>query len=106
MSRFLTFLTVCVVLAIFRAALAALAVGLGIILLYSFITRPRETLVFFGTLTLFGLASVKPIACIVAIALLVVAAAAWQKSRRPLLLTDQSEQHSPASNPLDRDPPG
>ncbi len=90
MSRFLTLLTVCVVLAIVQAAVAALVVGLGIMLLYSFITRPRETLVFVGTLTFFGLVSARPVTCILVlgiIALAVVGVAAWQRSRcRPPLV--------------------
>lgn len=106
MNRFLTFLTVIIVLAIVRAALAAFLVGLALMLLYSFITRPRETLVFVGTLTLFGLASVQPVLCILVfgiIALVVVGVSAWQKSRSPLLLTDGGEHHSQGGSRLGRD---
>lgn len=94
MSRFLTFLTVCVVLAIVQAAVAALVVGLGIVLLYAFVTRPRETLVFMGTVILLGLASVRPVTCIVVfgiIALAVVGVAAWQRSRCRPPLVDQPQ---------------
>lgn len=96
MSRFLTLLTVCVVLAIVQAAVAALVVGLGIVLLYSFITRPRKTLVFVGTLILFGLASVRPITCIVVfgiIALAVVGPGAWQRSKCRPPLVDRPQLH-------------
>ena len=65
MKGLLTFLTVVIVLAVVRAVLVALLVGLALMLLFSFIARPRETLVFVGTLTLFGLASAQPIACII-----------------------------------------
>ena len=91
MKGFLTFLTVVIVLAIVRAVLVALLVALVIMLLFSFVTRPRETLVFICTLTLFGLASAQPIACIVAIAtvaLAVVVVGAWQRHTPVRLLTD------------------
>lgn len=97
MSRFLTFLTVCVVLAIVQAALTALLVALAILLLYAFVTRPRETLVFVGTLLLFGLANAQPVAFIIAVAIValaVVVAGGWPRSRRKLLLTD-GRQHRP-----------
>lgn len=68
MGRFVAFLTVLIVLAIFQTLLAALAVGLAMALLYSFVTRPMETLGFMGMLLLFGLASAAPAACVVAIA--------------------------------------
>ncbi|OYX56009.1 MAG: hypothetical protein B7Y86_11210 [Brevundimonas subvibrioides] len=109
MKGLLTFLTVVIVLAIIRAILVALLVGLALMLLYSSITRPRETLVFLGTLTLFGLVSAQPIACIIAIAtvaLAVVVAGALQRSRCRPLLTDESEHDSQAGGRLDRDPPG
>lgn len=85
MKGFLTLLTVCVVLAIVRAALTALLVALALMLLYSFITRPRQTLMFLVNIVLFGLATAHPVAftfgvCIIAAT--VVAVAAWQK--RPL----------------------
>jgi len=95
-SRFLTFLTVVIVLAIVRAVLVALLVALVITLLFSFITRPRETLVFICTLTLFGLASAQPIVLIIAlgvVALAVIVVGAWQRHTPARLLTDEGEHH-------------
>ena len=106
MSRFLTFLTVVIVLAIVRAVLVALVVALVIMLLFSFVTRPRETLVFIGTLTLFGLASARPIACIVAIGIVVLAVVvmgAWQRHTPVRLLADEGEHHSQAGSRLGQD---
>ncbi len=94
MNRFLTLLTVCVVLAIVQAALTALLVALAIVSLYAFVTRPRETLGFICTLVLFSLASAKPIACIVVlgiIALAIVGVAACQRSKCRLLLVDRHQ---------------
>ena len=94
MKGLLTFLTVVIVLAIVRAVLVALLVGLALMLLYSFITRPRETLVFIGTLTLFGLASAQPIALIIAVAMValaVVVVGAWQRSRGRSHMVDRPQ---------------
>lgn len=98
MKGFLALVTVVIILAIVRAVLVALLVALVIMLLYSFVTRPRETLVFIVTLTLFGLASAQPIASIIAlgiVALAVVVAGAWQRSRHRLLLADGREHRPP-----------
>lgn len=84
MSRFLTFVTAIVVLAIVQAALAALVVALAIMLLFYSVTRPRETLIFVGTLALFGLANAQPLAFIIAltaIGVAVVTAGAWRRRR-------------------------
>lgn len=84
MKGLLTFLTVMMVLAIVRAVLVALVVALVIMLLFSFLTRPRETLVFIGTLTLFGLASAQPIALIIGVVVtVVVVAMVGRKRHRP-----------------------
>jgi hypothetical protein len=100
------FFTLCLVLAIVRAALIALAIATVLALIYAFLTRPRETLVFLGVLTLSGLATAQPLAFIIALAVLGVAVvlADWKRtlSNQPRL-TDQSEQQSPGGNRPDRD---
>lgn len=96
MKGFLTFLTVVIILVIVRAVLVALLVALVIMMLFSFLTRPRETLVFISTLTLFGLASAQPIALIIAfgiVALMAVVVGAWRRHPRSRLLTDGREHH-------------
>ena len=63
----------------------------AVALLVSFVTRPSETLVFVGTLLLFGLASARPSTCILVfgiVALEVVIVDALRKPRHRLLLTD------------------
>lgn len=65
-------LSLCVVLAILRAALVALAIMLLLALVYSFIRRPPETLVFLGTLALSAMAVAHPILCISALAVVAI----------------------------------
>lgn len=67
MNRVLTLALALVVLAVFQAAVAALVVALAIMLLFYVATRPKETLIFIGTLLLFGLSSARPIACLVVV---------------------------------------
>ena len=98
-------LTAVVILAIVRAALTALLVVLAVMLLWSFLTRPRETLAFVSTLMLLGLASAQPIAFMATfgiIALAVFAAGVGQKGRLRSGRTDDHRQHCRASV-LDRD---
>lgn len=83
MSRLLLLLILCVALAVFRAVAATLAVVLLLTLLVTFITRPRETLVFFGTLALSALTVAQPIACIVAVTIVVVAMVLSRRRARP-----------------------
>ena len=88
------FVTLCIVLAIVRAALIALAIATVLALLFYIATRPRETLLFMGTLVVTGLATARPTAFIVmlgVIGLAVVVAGASRKPRRVLLLTDGRE---------------
>lgn len=54
------FFALCVVLAIVRAALIALAVATVLALLFYFTSRPRETLQFMGVLVITGLAAARP----------------------------------------------
>lgn len=73
MSRLLLLLILCVALAVFRAVAIVLAVVLLLTVLVAFITRPRQTLVFFGTLALSALTVAQPLACIIAITVVAVA---------------------------------
>ena len=98
MNRFVAFMTALLVLAAIQAAVAALVITLAIMLLFYSVTRPRETLAFLGALTILGLANAQPAAFIVTvgvIALAVVIAGAWRKSRHRLLLTDGREHRPP-----------
>lgn len=54
------FFALCVVLAIVRAALIALAIATVLALFLYFATRPRETLQFMGVLIITGLAAARP----------------------------------------------
>ena len=78
------FFTLCVVLAIFRAVLLALAIATLLALLFCFATRPRETLLFVGALVVTGLATARPAAFIVMLGVLGVAVLmAGIKRKRP-----------------------
>lgn len=97
MNKMLTMLMLAIVLATLKVAVMALGVALLLALLYSFITRPRDTLVLLGCLGLFGLASAQPLACIITlgtVSVALVAASAWRTRPRQLLLTDRRERHS------------
>lgn len=90
----LGFFGLCIVLAIVRAALIALAVAMLLALLFYFATRPRETLPFMGVLTVTGLATARPALFIVMLGVLGVAVVvAGVRRRRPaqLLLTGNGE---------------
>ncbi|TFW12157.1 hypothetical protein EGY25_08900 [Brevundimonas intermedia] len=66
MDRFLLLVILCVGLAVLRAVAIVLIASVVLGLVVSFITRPKQTLVFLGTLTLSALTVAQPIACIVA----------------------------------------
>lgn len=83
MGRLLLLLILCVALAVFRAVAVTLAVVLLLTVLVTFITRPRETLVFFGTLALSALTVAQPIACIVAFTVVAVALALSRRRGAP-----------------------
>lgn len=65
MKRFLLLLILCVALAVLRAAAIALVAFVATMLLFGFITRPQQTMVFLGALALSTLALAQPLACIV-----------------------------------------
>jgi hypothetical protein len=90
-------LILCVALAVLKAVLIPLVVALVLALLISFITQPRETLALLVTLGLLGLAGAQPLAFIIALGVVGVAAVvagARRKSRSQLLLTDSREDRS------------
>ena len=94
MNRFLLFVTVCVVLALAKAAIIALGLALLLAVLVALIKHPRDTLLCLLTVMLIGLANARPMAFIVTLGIVCVAAVvagASRKSRRPLLLTDGRE---------------
>lgn len=84
MGRFLLLLILCVALAVLRAVVIV-AVGLAVLaLIVSFITRPKQTLVFFGTLALSALTVAQPLACIVALAVVALAVVMTRRRPKPL----------------------
>lgn len=84
MGRFLLLLVLCVALAVLRAVIVA-AVALAVLaLIVSFITRPKQTLAFLGTLALSALTVAQPIACIVALGLVAVIIATARRKPRHL----------------------
>ncbi|KQR57209.1 hypothetical protein [Brevundimonas sp. Leaf168] len=70
MGRFLLLLILCVALAVLRAVIVATVALVVLALIVSFITRPRQTLVFVGTLALSALTVTQPLACIITLAAL------------------------------------
>jgi len=85
MGRFLLLLVLCVALAVLRAVVIAVVSLAVLALIVSFITRPKQTLVFLGTLALSALTVAQPLACIVALALVGVTIAVSQRKRKPVL---------------------
>ncbi|GAA0763935.1 hypothetical protein GCM10010203_34160 [Actinomadura yumaensis] len=82
MSRFLLLMVLYVALAVLRAVIIA-AVALAVLaLIVSFITRPKQTLVFLGTLALSALAVALPLACIVGLVVVASAILATRRRRR------------------------
>lgn len=94
-KKLLAFLILCLALALVRILLMVLAVALLLALVHAFVTRPRETLVFLGTLILSSLAVAQPIAFIVGavgvIGLVVIGGGIKRKRRNPFLMTYPSE---------------
>lgn len=84
MNKLALLLALCVACAVLRAALAALVVVLMIALLWSFVTRPRETLILLSSLALMALAEAHPLAFIVALGFLGVAVVVMGSRRKPL----------------------
>ena len=75
-------LSLCVVLAILRAALIALMIMLLLALVYSFIRRPLETLGLLGTLALSALAVAYPLAFIGGVVVVTLACTGLGRWRR------------------------
>lgn len=73
MGRFLLLLILCVALAVLRAVVIVAVASAVLALIVSFITRPKQTLVFLGTLALSALTVAQPLACIVAMTTLATA---------------------------------
>lgn len=81
MNKLAMLLALCVACAVLRAALATLVVVLMIALLWSFVTRPRETLVLLSTLALMALADARPLALIAGLVVVVVAVTFLERKR-------------------------
>lgn len=77
MGRFLLLLILCVALAVLRAVVIVASALAVLALIVSFITRPRQTLMFLGTLVLSALTVAQPLACIVGVVVVVVALAGF-----------------------------
>jgi len=82
MKRVLAFLILCTALAVVRIVLMVLAVVLLLALVHAFVTRPRETLVFLGTLALSSLAVAQPLAFIAGAVILASTLAVTGRLRR------------------------
>lgn len=85
MKQVLYLLILAVALAIVKAVLVALAIALFLALVHAFVSRPAETLLLLGVLTLFGLAFAQPLACVITLGVLgavAVVADARVRSRR------------------------
>lgn len=82
MKRILAFLILCMALAVVRMLLMVLVVVLLLALLHAFVTRPKETLVFLGTLALSSLAVAQPLAFILGTVVLAIAALLARRRRR------------------------
>jgi chromate transport protein ChrA len=83
-------------LAVLKAVLIALVAALLLVLAYSFVSRPAETLAFLAALTIFGLASAQPVAFIITLGVVgvaVVVAGAWQKARSQRPPMDSRRKH-------------
>ena len=96
MNKVVALLILCVVLALVKAAIIALGIALLLAVLVDLIKHPRDTLLSLLTLGLIGLANAKPMAFIVTLGIVSVAAVvagAGRKPRRPLVLTDGREHH-------------
>ena len=92
MSRvFIGLIVLAGIVAVAKIVVVALVVALAIFLLMSLITRPRETVTGLMLLALCSLASAQPVACIVALGILALAAMAVGRPRQQLLLTDDRQ---------------
>ncbi|MGX1745821.1 MULTISPECIES: hypothetical protein [unclassified Brevundimonas] len=81
-KKLLAFLILCMALALVRALLMVLAVVLLVALVHAFVARPRETMVFLGTLILSSLAVAQPLAFIAAFTVIGVAIILAKRRRK------------------------
>lgn len=81
MKKVFVFLILCMALALARILLMVLAVVLLLVLVHAFVTRPRETLVFIGTLILSSLAVAQPLAFIGGVVVVFVAVVLAKRRR-------------------------
>lgn len=81
-KKLLIMLILCIALALVRALLLVLAIVLLLVLVHAFVTRPRETLVFLGTLILSSLAVAQPLAFIMGVAVITLTLAGLRRRRR------------------------
>jgi lysylphosphatidylglycerol synthetase-like protein (DUF2156 family) len=94
MNYVLALLGLCLLFVVVRIVAVALAIVWLCFLLYAAITHPRETLAWFIVLGLVALAQAQPLACLVVIGVIGVAAVvagALGKSRDRRLLLDSDE---------------
>lgn len=84
MGRFLLLIVLCVALAVLKAVIIAAVALAALALIVSFITRPKQTLVFLGTLALSCLTVAQPIACILTLGLVGVIIAIARRKPNPL----------------------
>lgn len=84
MSKLVGILGLSIVLAIIKAALTALVVAMILALLWSFITRPKETIVFVVACSLSCVAVAQPIACVVGVTVVVIVLGLAGRRRKPL----------------------
>jgi len=84
-KKLLAFLILGMALALVRTLLMVLAVVLLVVLVHAFVTRPRETMVFLGTLILSSLALAQPLAFIGGVVVIVALAGfgRWRRGRHP-----------------------
>lgn len=81
-KKLLAFLILGMALALVRTLLMVLAVVLLLALVHAFVTRPRETMVFLGTLILSSLAVAQPLAFITGAVVVTVAVIVVRRKRR------------------------
>ena len=97
MNYLLAFLVLMIALAVLRILLMVAGVALLLTLVVAIIIRPRDTLVLLGGLGVLGLANAQPIACIVTLGVVGVAAVMLgvrRETAKLLLLTDGREHYS------------
>ncbi len=82
MGRFLLLIVLCVALAVLRAVIVAAVALAALALIVSFITRPKQTLVFLGTFALSALTVTQPLACIVGLVVIALAIPTTRCRRR------------------------